>query len=118
MSQEFQSSSGISVSSWYVRQELKNFGFHGRAAAHKPNITPQNEKHRLQLCRAHRHWTVDMWKTVLWSDESHFTVWQSDGCVWRMSGERFFSDCIVPTVKLGGGSTMVWGISRGSAWVR
>ncbi|GFU18434.1 transposable element Tcb2 transposase [Trichonephila clavipes] len=72
------------------------------STAHKPNITPQNAKHRLQWCRAHRHWTVDMWKTVLWRDESRFTVWQSDG-------ERFFSDCIVPTVKLGGGSIMVWG---------
>ncbi|GFV27022.1 uncharacterized protein TNCV_4852591 [Trichonephila clavipes] len=65
ISQEFQSSSGISVSSMTVRRELKNFGFHGRAAAHKPNITPQNAKHRLQWCRTHRHWTVDMWKTVL-----------------------------------------------------
>ncbi|GFW77629.1 transposable element Tcb2 transposase [Trichonephila clavipes] len=26
-----------------------------------------------------------------------------------MPGERFFSDCTVPTVKLGGGSIMVWG---------
>ncbi|GFT56213.1 transposable element Tc1 transposase [Trichonephila clavipes] len=76
--------------------------------AHRPNITPQN---RLQWCRAHRHWTVDMWKTVLWRDESVFTVWQSDGCVWvcRMPGERFFNDCIVPSVKLGGGRIMVWG---------
>ncbi|GFV59125.1 uncharacterized protein TNCV_1908571 [Trichonephila clavipes] len=89
-------------------KELKNLGFHGRAASHKPNITPQNAKHRLQWCRAHRHWTEDMWKTVLWRDESRFTVWQSDGRVWvgRMPGERFFSDCIVPTVKLGGGSIM------------
>ncbi|GFV56676.1 transposable element Tcb2 transposase [Trichonephila clavipes] len=111
ISHKFQSSSGISVSSRTIRRELKNLGFHGRAAAHKPNITPQNAKHRLQLCRAHRHWTVDMWKTVLWSDESRFTVWQSDGrvWVWRMSGERFFSDCIVTTVKFGGGSKMVWG---------
>ncbi|GFV93457.1 transposable element Tc1 transposase [Trichonephila clavipes] len=59
---------------------------------------------------AHRHWTVDMWKTVLWSDESRFTVWQSDGrvWVWRMPSESFFCDCIVPTVKFGGGSIMVW----------
>ncbi|GFS80641.1 transposable element Tcb1 transposase [Trichonephila clavipes] len=50
-----------------------------------------------------------MWKTVLWSDESRF--WQSDGrvWVWRMPGECFFSDYIVPTVKFGGGSIMVWG---------
>ncbi|GFX33708.1 hypothetical protein TNCV_1933751 [Trichonephila clavipes] len=65
ISQVFQSSSGISLSSGTVRLELKNLGFHGRAAAHKPNITPQNAKHRLQWCRAHRHWTVDMWENVL-----------------------------------------------------
>ncbi|GFW76460.1 regulator of chromosome condensation 2 [Trichonephila clavipes] len=40
--QEFQSSSGINVSSRTVRRELKNLGFHSWAAAHKPNITPQN----------------------------------------------------------------------------
>ncbi|GFV92236.1 uncharacterized protein TNCV_1896721 [Trichonephila clavipes] len=79
ISQEFQSSSGISVISRTDRRELEKLGSHGRAAAHKPNITPQNAKHRLQWCRAHRHWTVDMWKTVFWSDESRFTVWQSDG---------------------------------------
>ncbi|GFT74333.1 regulator of chromosome condensation 2 [Trichonephila clavipes] len=48
ISQEFQSSSGISVSSRTVRRVFKNLGFHGRAAAHKPNITPQNVKHLLQ----------------------------------------------------------------------
>ncbi|GFX34504.1 transposable element Tc1 transposase [Trichonephila clavipes] len=111
ISQEFQSSSGISVSSRAVRQELRNLGFYGRVAAHKPNITPQNANQRLQWCKAHHHWTVDIWKTVLWNDESRFTVWQSDGrvWVWRMPGERFFSDCIVTTVMFGGGSIMVWG---------
>ncbi|GFU74267.1 hypothetical protein TNCV_4168581 [Trichonephila clavipes] len=41
-------------------------------AAHKPNITPQNAKNRIQWCRAHRRWTVEMWKTVLWCDEPVF----------------------------------------------
>ncbi|GFY31080.1 regulator of chromosome condensation 2 [Trichonephila clavipes] len=63
ISQEFQSSSRIQQFSRTVRRELKNFGFHGRAAAHKPNITPQNAKHRLQWYRTHCHWTVDKWKT-------------------------------------------------------
>ncbi|GFV36480.1 transposable element Tcb1 transposase [Trichonephila clavipes] len=65
-----------------VERELKNLGFHGRAASHNPNVTPQNGKQSLQWCRTHRHWIVDMWKTVIWSDESRFTVWQSDGRVW------------------------------------
>ncbi|GFW23487.1 transposable element Tc1 transposase [Trichonephila clavipes] len=59
ISQEFQSSSGIRVSSRTVRRELKNLGFHSRAASHKPNITPQNAKHRLQWFKAHRLWTVE-----------------------------------------------------------
>ncbi|CAI9599150.1 unnamed protein product [Staurois parvus] len=28
------------------------------------------------------HWTLEQWRRVLWSDESRFSVWQSDGCVW------------------------------------
>ncbi|GFX48178.1 uncharacterized protein TNCV_4115131 [Trichonephila clavipes] len=60
ISQEFQCSSEINVSSRTVYRELKHLGSHGRAAAHKPYITQQNAKHRLQWCRAHIHWTVDM----------------------------------------------------------
>ncbi|GFW84181.1 hypothetical protein TNCV_4878441 [Trichonephila clavipes] len=48
-----------------LSRELKNLGFYDRAAAHKPNITPKNAKYRLQWCRAHRHWTVNMGKTVV-----------------------------------------------------
>ena len=55
-------------------------GFHGQAAAHKPKITVCNAKHRLAWCQAHRHWTLEQWKRILWSDESRFTIWQSDGC--------------------------------------
>jgi hypothetical protein len=50
----------------------------GRADAHKPKITMHNGKRWLKWCKAHHHWTLEQWKRVLWSDESRFTIWQSD----------------------------------------
>ena len=52
------------------------------------------------------------WKHVLWSDESKYNLFGSDGqvMVWRTPKEEYDKKCIVPTVKHGGGSVKVWGL--------
>ncbi|GFW86287.1 transposable element Tcb1 transposase [Trichonephila clavipes] len=47
---------------------------------------------------------------VIWSDESSSTLSQTTRrvFVWRTPTEAFHVDCLVPTVKHGGGSMMVW----------
>ena len=54
----FRAASGSVASTRTIRQELIALGFHGRAAAHKPNISPSNARHRFQWFRAHRQCTV------------------------------------------------------------
>jgi hypothetical protein len=75
LSTEFQTASGSNVSTRTVRCELHEMVFHGLAAAHNPKITIRNAKHRLEWCKAHRHWFLEQFKHVLWSDESRFTIW-------------------------------------------
>jgi hypothetical protein len=78
---EFRSATNCPASTMTVCRELRGMGFHGRAAAHKPNILPVNIKCRLKWCKDRCHWTVDNWKCVIWSDESCYTMWWSVGRV-------------------------------------
>ena len=53
----------------------------------------------------------DFWKRVIFTDESKFNLFGSDGMekAWRTNTKEFKEHCVKPTVKHGGGSVMVWG---------
>ena len=61
------------------------------------------------------HWSTNDWKKVLFSDESKFNIFGSDGISWihRSEGKRFDPKYTKATVKHGGGSCMVWGCFSG-----
>lgn len=59
----------------------------------------------------HIHWTIADWKKVVWSDESKFNLFNSDGIhyVHRPPNTRFDPKYTIGTVKHGGGNCIVWG---------
>lgn len=94
-----------------TKRRLCKAGLFGRRPAKKPLISVKNRKARLKFAKDHLNWTSKEWSKVLWSDESKFMVFESDGIkyVRRPEGQRFNPKYQLPTVKHGGGSVMVWG---------
>ena len=98
------------ASSGTVKRRLIDAGLNGRILIKKPLLLPRHKQQCLQWAKDHRDWTEDMWKKIVWSDESNFNIFHSDGRTFircRLS-EEFNEDCIQGTVKHGGSSVMVW----------
>ncbi|KAL6467397.1 hypothetical protein MHYP_G00252010 [Metynnis hypsauchen] len=110
-----QSSSSRPISRTTVKRRLRKSGLHGQIAARKPLLRRGNKQKRFVWAKKHKEWTLDQWKSVLWSDESKFEIFGSNRRVFvrRRKGERMDSTCLVPTVKHGGGAVMVWGCFAG-----
>lgn len=66
--------------------------------ATKPYITKCNAKGQMQRVKH-----LEQQRCVLWSDESNFSIWQSDGrvWVWWLPGQQYFSHCICCGNSLG-----------------
>jgi len=109
LKEEFSEASGTQASISTLRRALPLLGYHACAGARKPWVSPVNRAIRLKWCRDHADWD-ERWKSVIWTDESRFRLFRSDGRVWtwRKVGYRYHTNHLIPTVKHGGGSVMVW----------
>src|SRR6478609_4963933 len=89
---------------------LKSLGFKARPKRKVPLLSAKHRKARLEWALAHRYWTIDDWRKVIFSDESKINVWGSDGVefYWSLPGSPLQPHHVIPTVKHGGGSVMVW----------
>ncbi|CAF2963140.1 unnamed protein product [Rotaria sp. Silwood2] len=109
--QEIEQELGLVISSQTVRRRLHEAGLYGRTARKKPYVNKVNRAKRLAYVKMYRDKDMDFWKHVLWSDESKFNLFGSDGkvMVWRSPKEEYDPRCTVSKVKHGGGSVTVWG---------
>ncbi|CAJ0960775.1 unnamed protein product [Ranitomeya imitator] len=72
------SSSSRHISTTTVKRRLCAAGLHGKIAARKPLLRTGNKQKRLVWAKEHKEWTLDQWKSVLWSDQSKFEIFGSN----------------------------------------
>ena len=77
----------------------------------RPLLSVKHHKAHLNYAHAHKDWTVEDWKMVVWFDETKINCLGSDGCkwVWKRPEVGLSDRLIERTVKFGGGSVMIWG---------
>lgn len=53
-------------------------------------------------------WTMEQWKKIMWSDESRFTLLQSDRCIMvrRKANKMMHPRCLTPKVQTCGGNVI------------
>ena len=75
-----------------------------------PPLTPNHRHLRLQWCQARAHWRAE-WRSVVFSDESRFCLYASDGrmLVRRRPGERLEPSCLRRRHTGPTPGVMVWG---------
>ncbi|GFX43924.1 transposable element Tc1 transposase [Trichonephila clavipes] len=76
---------GRSVSAETVRRVLRKAGYNGRVARKKPLIGKRNRVKRLKFAKEHILKPQQFWNKVIFSDESKFNIFGSDGhrMVWQ-----------------------------------
>ena len=87
-----------------------DLGYRSYRARRKPLTTKKQKEKRLAFAKKYSEWSVEQWKSVLWSDEATFTV---QGCGYDRVYRRKGSDALdtkftTKTVKHPD-SVMVWG---------
>jgi transposase len=98
------------ISQWTVRRRIvEGSDFKSYWQKKKPYVSKKNQKIRVQWCKDHLDWTLDQWRSVLWSDESPFVFrFAQKVRVWRTDEEKHSPIACKGTVKHDG-KVNVWG---------
>lgn len=114
---DLQHGGGTRISNQTVRNRLREEHMRATRPVRGVVLSVRHRRARLDFAQEHQNWRIADWATVLFSNESRFTVSHNDGRmrVWRRQGERFAACNVVQVDAFGGGSIMVWaGICLGS----
>ena len=98
---------GYSIDYKNLCKNFHNTGF----VLKKYMLTTEDKKRRLKFAMEHRHWTIDDWKKVIFTDETQIPMFGSGGYqfIWVRPNNRISPFHIIPQVFKQGGSIMIWG---------
>ncbi len=108
---ELQKKAFPDVSRRTLHQNLYEQGLVARVRRKVPYLSRVQKKRRRDWALAHASWNDEDWAKVIFSDESKFMLFKSDGrqYCWIKPGQALDNRFTQKTVKHGGGSLMVWG---------
>ena len=93
-----------------IRRRLLIAGYWSRRPAICPRLTLEHRRRRRGWGRRHRVRDLKQWRHCVFSDESRFSLYHSDGRVRvrRRQGERLIDACVQPNDGNRGPSVMAW----------
>ncbi|GBM17162.1 Transposable element Tcb2 transposase [Araneus ventricosus] len=110
LSRDLYAGTGTRVSRVTVSKRLRETGLFARRPAVCVPLTSTNRRVRLAWCREHRDWSMDQWASVLFTDESRFSL-NTDSrrtFIWREPGTRYLPSNVREVDYYGAGGLMVW----------
>jgi len=86
-----QISEEFDISEMTALRVLRELGFLRVKPTVKPGLIPDMRKRRLEWALEHRHWTLEDWKKVIWTDETAVVLSTKRGgdYVWRRPHEQY-----------------------------
>ncbi|GFX39156.1 transposable element Tcb2 transposase [Trichonephila clavipes] len=111
LQQHLRSATGTRVSTQTVRNRLHGVGLYAREPLVCVRLTSRYRRDRREWATEHVNWKRNEWSSVLFSDESHFSV-QPDNTrifIWRDRGSRNNPAFVHESVRFGGGRVLVYG---------
>ncbi|KAG2456946.1 TCB1 transposase, partial [Polypterus senegalus] len=95
-----------------ISAAIHQSGLYGRVARRKPLLSKRHMAARLEFAKRHPKDSQTMRNKIFWSDETKIELFGVNGRrrIWRKPGQYHpYKKNIIPTVKYGDGSVMVWG---------
>ncbi|KAF2889748.1 hypothetical protein ILUMI_16425 [Ignelater luminosus] len=99
----------VNVSVSTIKTRLYETNLSARRLLKGPELLPYYRQTRLEFARNHIDWTEENVAHVLFTDESKFNLWFSDGLlrVWRRRNERYAACTFSSKVPFGGREILV-----------